>query len=259
MTAPHDAYGSPGVMRGDDPEALRAGISQTRDRISHDLDQLGERLNPHNIKADIKEGIREATIGRVEEMARQAADRLNNASSGIVQTIKENPLPAAMAGIGLAWLIMSNGKSSHSARYGQHQERSRIDTAKEKVSDFAEQAQEKVSGIADHAQETVSSAATPGVEGLKNSFQESPLTVAAGVIALGLVAGMLTPGTRRETRLMGDVGEKVVDKVSEVARETSEKAQHVAHRAIEETKTAAREEGLTPASGPPGSMQQGSM
>jgi gas vesicle protein len=259
MIAPYDAYGSSGAMRGDDPEAIRAGISQTRERISQDLDQLGERLNPHNIKADIKEGIREATIGRVEEMARQAADRLNNASSGFAQTIRENPLPAAMAGIGLAWLIMSNGKSSHSASYGQYQERGRLDTAKEKVSEFAEQAQEKVSDIAGQAQETVSSAATPRVEGLRNSFEESPLTLAAGVIALGLVAGMLTPVTRREARLMGDVGEKVVDKVSEVARETSEKAQHVAQRAIEETKNAAREEGLAPTSGQQGSMQQGSI
>jgi len=36
-----------------------------------------------------------------------------------------------------------------------------------------------------------------------------------------------------------------VTKVSEVASETADKAQHVAERALEETKTAAREEGLT--------------
>ena len=51
---------------------IRASIEEARERISHDLDEIGERLNPHNVKEDIKEGIREATIGRVEEMAREA-------------------------------------------------------------------------------------------------------------------------------------------------------------------------------------------
>jgi len=220
-------------------ETIRLGIMEARERISHDLDEIGERLNPHNVKEDIKEGIREATIGRVEEMARQAGERLNSAGSGIVQTIKDNPVPAVIAGVGLAWLFLGQGGSSA----GRPSQPGTVDKAKEKVSDIAGQ-----------AQETISSAAAPKIEGARSAFDENPLAIAAGVVALGLVAGLLAPATPSEGRILGDVGERVVDRVSEVARETTEKAQHIAERVVEETKTAARDEGLTS----PGSQAQGS-
>jgi ElaB/YqjD/DUF883 family membrane-anchored ribosome-binding protein len=220
-------------------QEIRANIEETRDRISHDLDEIGERLNPHNVKEDIKEGIREATIGRVEEMAREAGQRLSQAGNGLIQTIRDNPVPAVIAGVGIAWLFF--GQSSANARApGQV---GTVDKAKEKVSDLAGQ-----------AQEAVSSAATPKIDATRSAFEENPLAIAAGVVALGLVAGLLAPPTRSESRVFSDVGERVVDKVSEVARDTSEKAQHVVERVVEETKVAAREEGLT--SG--GSQTQGS-
>lgn len=212
-------------------ETIRQEIIETRERISHDLDELGERLNPHNVKENIKDGIREATIGRVEDMARQAGQKLNDAGSGLVQTIKDNPVPAVIAGVGIAWLFL--GKSNSSARASGQQ--GTVDKAKEKVSD-----------LADNAREAVSTAASPKIEGTRTAFEENPLAIAAGVAALGLVAGLLAPATRPEGRILGDVGERVVDKVSEVARETTEKAQHVAERVVEETKVAARDEGLAP-------------
>jgi tetrahydromethanopterin S-methyltransferase subunit F len=197
-------------------QEIRASIEETRERISHDLDEIGERLNPHNVKEDIKEGIREATIGRVEDMAREAGQRLNQASSGLVQTIKDNPVPAVIAGVGIAWLFL--GQSGGSARASG--QAGTVDKAKEKVSD-----------IADQAQEAVASAATPKIEATRSAFEENPLAIAAGVVALG--------------RVLGDVGERVVDRVSAVARDTTEKAQHVVERVVEETKVAARDEGLT--------------
>jgi ElaB/YqjD/DUF883 family membrane-anchored ribosome-binding protein len=84
---------------------LRAEIRETRDRMSETLDQLSDRLNPQRLKAQVKENIREATVGRVENMARNAADRMNDTRHGMIDKIRENPIPAAMVGIGLGWLI----------------------------------------------------------------------------------------------------------------------------------------------------------
>ena len=84
---------------------LRAEIRETRDRMSDTLDALGDRLNPHRLKAQVKENLREATVGRVENMARNAADRVNGTRHGIMDRIRENPIPAAMVGIGLGWLM----------------------------------------------------------------------------------------------------------------------------------------------------------
>ena len=84
---------------------LRAEIRETRERMSGTLEELGDRLNPTRIKAQVKDNIREATVGRVETMARNAADRVTEKGHGIMGTIRENPIPAAMVGIGLGWLL----------------------------------------------------------------------------------------------------------------------------------------------------------
>lgn len=84
---------------------LRAEIRETRERMSETLDELSDRLNPNRLKAQVKDNIREATVGRVEIMARNAADRVNETRHGMVDRIRENPIPAAMVGIGLGWLL----------------------------------------------------------------------------------------------------------------------------------------------------------
>jgi len=102
-----------------DTETIRAGISETRERLSDTLNELGERLNPQVVKEQVtervKEGIRDATIGRIEHMARSAADTVNSTRSGITDTIRDNPVPAAMVAIGLGWLLFNGRRSDSSA------------------------------------------------------------------------------------------------------------------------------------------------
>jgi hypothetical protein len=258
MTAPYQPARDP-----EDPAAIRADISQTRQRISHDLDELGEKLNPQNVKAQIKDGVREATIGRVEQMARNAGD-------GMMQTIRSNPIPAAMAGVGLAWLYMSRGSgqsgrstttySSEAGRSGYsnqpyNAESYRYESGQSRLGEVAETVKEKVSGLTEKAQETVSGAASTGgqqVRRVEDTFFENPLAIAAAAIAAGLAVGLMAPETSAERRVLGEASSGLRDKVTEVARETTEKVSTVAQRAVEETKNAARQEGLTGA----GSMMQ---
>ncbi len=109
----------------DNPTAIRAGIEDTRDRMSNTLDEIGERLNPEHVKAQVKdtiretkdhvaESIREATIGRVENMAHAAKHRVSETQHSIADTIRDNPIPAAMVGIGLGWLLWNGRKDDHS-------------------------------------------------------------------------------------------------------------------------------------------------
>ena len=74
---------------------IRAEIAETRERLGDTIEEIGERLNPRNIKEQVKENIRDATIGRVENMAHSAVDRVNDTRRNITDTIKENPIPAA--------------------------------------------------------------------------------------------------------------------------------------------------------------------
>jgi hypothetical protein len=113
-----------------DPEVdqLVTEIAQTRSEMTGTVEELGERLDPANIAAQAGEKVREATIGnveaKVEDMTQAASNMVNNAGetvqeagSGVIETIKRNPIPAAMAGIGIGWLVLNrqSGQSSRSS------------------------------------------------------------------------------------------------------------------------------------------------
>jgi hypothetical protein len=58
--------------------------------------------------AHIQAAVREATIGKVETMVRTANDTTNQARYSMMETIKQNPFPAVLAGIGLGWLYINS-------------------------------------------------------------------------------------------------------------------------------------------------------
>src|SRR3712207_2869243 len=105
----------------EDPAAIRAEIHETRERMGDTIEQIGERLNPNRLKEQVKENIRDATIGRVETMATNAVERVNETRRTFANTVRENPIPAAMVGIGLGWLIFNQRRQQQggsTARYG---------------------------------------------------------------------------------------------------------------------------------------------
>jgi hypothetical protein len=72
---------------------------------------------------EAKQKVRDATVGKVEhmvhdakEMVHDAGERVTGAGSTVVDIIKANPVPAALVGIGLGWLIMSARSSSSADR-----------------------------------------------------------------------------------------------------------------------------------------------
>jgi len=89
-----------------DPDEIRQSITETRERMSNTLDEIGDRLNPQHVK----HRIREATIGRAQDMAQHASERAGEARRGIADTIRDNPIPATLVGLGLGWM-MWNGRN----------------------------------------------------------------------------------------------------------------------------------------------------
>lgn len=101
----------------EDPEVddLVEDIAETREEMTVTVEQIGDRLDPRNIVEGAKETVREATVGKVEDMANtagamvsDAGETVREAGSGIVDTITRNPIPAAMVGLGIGWLALSS-------------------------------------------------------------------------------------------------------------------------------------------------------
>ena len=106
MTTPRDPTRT---HAGDDLEAtssaIRADIERTRERLGETVEALGAQLNPTHLKQRVKDSVREATIGRVQNMASITRDRITGSSRDLAQHIRDNPLPAAVAAAGIGWLL----------------------------------------------------------------------------------------------------------------------------------------------------------
>ena len=124
-----------------DPEVIVEDIEQTRADLTSTLEAIQDRLDPEALtdqavgaatevteqardaakevvefaigeaKAAVREladqagsAVRGATVGRVEQMATQTRDTAQQAQAGLLSTIKQHPIPAAMAAIGIGWL-----------------------------------------------------------------------------------------------------------------------------------------------------------
>ena len=111
-------------------EEIRAEIEQTRAEMGQTIDAIQERLRPERLMDEAKEqvtervqegveqakvAVRDATIGRVEDMVRNVGDTASDTRYTVVETVRANPLPAALAAIGLGWLFM-NRRSAPSRR-----------------------------------------------------------------------------------------------------------------------------------------------
>lgn len=106
--------GAAGATDSDEEaEQIEADIDQTRAEMTETIDAIGQKLTPGNIAQQA----REKTVGRVEDMVSNAGYKAQEAGSGILDTIKQNPVPAAMAGIGIGWLILGRQRSGGGAAY----------------------------------------------------------------------------------------------------------------------------------------------
>jgi len=103
---------------GADADQIRMQIEQTRDDMSETIDAIQERLSPRNLVEQAKDTVREATVGKVKDMANSVsetaadvADTTRHAAGDMAERVRANPWPAAVLGLGAAWLLLRNGGS----------------------------------------------------------------------------------------------------------------------------------------------------
>jgi len=75
-------------------------------------------------------------------------------------------------------------------------------------------------------------------------LDEYPLEVTGAMFAVGVLAGLLMPSTRREDELLGEARDDVVERAKETGRETVQKLQNVGQQTMESAKDAMQREGL---------------
>jgi len=105
MTGTYDQAPDGGEV---DPEGERivVEIEQTRSDMAGTIDEIGHRLQPQTIANDVTEKVRDATVGKVERFMGDAGQSVQRTSNGMIDTFRQNPVPTALAAIGIGWLAL---------------------------------------------------------------------------------------------------------------------------------------------------------
>jgi ElaB/YqjD/DUF883 family membrane-anchored ribosome-binding protein len=243
------------------PEEIEREIEETRNRMSQNIDELGDRLSPQNLKEEAKSRIKNVAsdaVSNVGDQARRTGNRL-------VDVIRENPLPVIAVGAGVTWLLTQRNKSDISgnrmARYSytggeRRQGEGGRSGLRVRVGDMMNEVKDKVTGaasdIADRAGD-IKSGTGDKVEqmgwqarrqtervrtNLEHVAEENPLSIAIGAAILGMAIGLLLPGTERENEMMGSARDQLVDR----AGRTAERVKDAATEAGREVKDAVQTE-----------------
>jgi hypothetical protein len=183
--------------------------------------------------------------------AEHAADRVMDSS--VARTVKSNPIPAAMIGVGAAWLI-AKGRSGaprrHEGDYGRYRTTDAYGAGQRDWR--AGQANEGAVGTSGYIDYGSELSGTPrptefgDVRGYEREYgrssgpsvsfervvRENPLVVGAAAALVGVAIGMSLPASDAENRLMGETRDNVVDRAKDLASEAKDKVQDVAGQAV---------------------------
>jgi gas vesicle protein len=239
-TGASSATGGDETAHTEDTAEIRAGIEETRAEMSGTIDAIQERLNPQHLKEQVKEQVREqfeevkatvrdATIGKAEHMVRNVGDTLDEARYGLMETIRQNPIPAAMVGIGLSWLFM-NQRSGTGRRSYRAINQNRYDRSGQPYSYYANQ--QDYAARTNYNPDSMggygTDMASHGVRGAKDVLHRAQETAGNVVNRAQETVGTIADRTQ-ET--VGTIADRTQETASSVASQTQEAVGYIADQA----------------------------
>ena len=218
------------------PEEIQADIERTRANLDQTLTAIEHKLNP-------------------SELFDQGVDYLRHSGareyvSNLGESAKQEPIPLALVGIGLAWLMLSNGRSTTSASHVTSEDlathaksaagsvsdsvrgtmasmRDSASRTSHRLSDATHRIGQTASTARERASQ-MSASARHQAERMRHGYDrvvnEHPLALGAIGLAVGAVLAATAPRTRNEDRLMGEASRRAKDNVREAGKEQFERA-----------------------------------
>jgi hypothetical protein len=167
------------------PHEIAREIDATRSRIESTLAAIRRDLS----SASLIDGlVRSGTAGQF--------------AHGLGQNVKRHPMPAALAGLGLAWMAMAEHHDRSSSTEAGHP---RLDAMRAKGA---------------HAKQRAGAATHDLIETLK----EHPMALGGLGLAIGALLGGAAPRTQTEDEMLGSLSDAARERMHEKAREGVERA-----------------------------------
>lgn len=239
------------------PDEIQAEIERTRGEMDRTLSAIEQRLTPGQLVDQGLDYLRHSG-------ATEFAQNLGGAA-------KQNPLPVALATIGIGWLMALGRQPAQHQGYGaQWMSGSQSSSGPgmgEKMGAMKDRANEKIGAMKERASGTMSSMADTTRQQYERArgsidylVNEQPLLLGAIGLAIGAALGAAAPRTRKEEELMGEASRNLMEKAKETGSQQLEKAKEIGSQQLEKAKEAVKQttsqhDGKSQQ--PPGSQQYG--
>lgn len=256
-----DQYSTPESETFRDPETIENQITDTRKRMDHTIEKLGEKLDPREYLGAASDWA-EKSFGEID--FDNIAENITSFGSKITTGIKNNPIPTALVGTAAVMLLLPkrsrneaggsdsatrdntetpnyrqrvpysapvesmNGSGDNgSARTGHHNHVwDKLSDIPEKTSSIAKDAGNLVAEKTRAGGEAISSTsktiakktgetARKSKKRFERSTRESPALIGAGALALGFLAAIAIPRTRKENELCGEASDQLKSRIKD--------------------------------------------
>lgn len=202
-------------------QEIEHDIEETRHSMDLILDALNGKGSPGSLYNKVHDYFQN------EQNREKVQKTLSRVSDSVSNSFQRNPLPVIMVAAGASWMLWELNQPSHDGKTGEKVQRfrsqtgekteaakekagERIDTAKERTGALASEAQKKAGSFFDHTRqrgEEYRERATDLQARAKSTYQRADTSVHSnsllfGVAAAcaGIVAGLMLPETRTESR-----------------------------------------------------------
>lgn len=227
---------------------LQDQIESTRHSIDDILARLADRLDPRSLFADITN----LFLNRSDSFdLEEVKDSVSNSLREVGRKAKENPIPVALGCIVIASLFLKKR-----SRLGKAEEVLR-DVADE-VTDGVADAKRKLGRKVEETKESLREAASAGKEAILErsasarqslaEFTETgreklgefasdavskgenhPIGLAVGALAVGFLAALVLPTTRKEKAVLGDSADRTISRLKATGTDIANEAKSVIH------------------------------
>lgn len=94
------------MTRHESSEQIRREIVETRGEMSETVDAIQARLNPESLRQEAQVTIRETLADGADSIVDYVQTHRSELQSNLWHTVKDNPVPTFLIGVGVGWLLI---------------------------------------------------------------------------------------------------------------------------------------------------------
>ena len=209
-----------------DPLEIEADIEKTRKLISENLEEIHDRLSPNRFLNHTIEYISDKMLEN------------NTYSTSLTEKVKENPIPTALIGFGLGWLIISNKKNNKVSANAvcKHEDNNSIGAIDSELENNTDSTPDipgrKKDSVEDNTKKN-SQQGSDQIEHALNKLNEQPLVLVGAGLTLGVALGIYLTSSQRDNKTLKKNLGKQIDRAVETGDEQLEKVKEAVISAVE--------------------------